>query len=152
MNCNELLSTLATESRTVDWYKKAGASALANFRFWTQETRRVEKANPASYFGLHADHRAKLKDIWGPQAFIFRSEYAWHGWVIPLAGEEKLIVLSATGGGTTFEVAGAHDNVYPPQCSERSQVRIIEIMHALNKVLGAPVGQKYARPGADPEP
>lgn len=152
MTNTELLSAVVTEHQSVDWYRKVGASPLMNFRFWQTERLRVEDKRPAAFFGLYADHREKLKALWGKQAYVFRSEYAWHAWVIPLAGEEKLIVMSAAGGGTTFEVAGAQDDVYPPQCSEWAQVRIIEFIHALNDVLGAAVRQKYVKLDADPEP
>jgi hypothetical protein len=152
MTNTELLRAVVTEHQSLDWYKKVGASSLMNFRFWQAERLRVEDKRPAAFFGLYADHRNKLKELWGKQTYVYRSEYAWHGWVIPLAGEEKLIVMSAAGGGTTFEVAGAQGNAYPPQCSERSQARIIELIHALNDVLGVAVRQKYAKLDADPAP
>lgn len=152
MDKTELLRAVVTEQQSVDWYKKVGASSLANFRFWQDQQFKQVKKQPAAFFGLYADHRENLKELWGQQAYVFRSEYNWHGWVIPLAGEEKLIVMSSAGGGSTFEVVGAQHHVYPPLCSKHSQLRILEIMQALNDVLGAAVRQKYARHSADPEP
>jgi hypothetical protein len=138
-----LLKSATVLSENRQWYENVGAIALSNFEFWREfQFSKLEK-DAAAFFGLFADHRAKLTDLWGEPVFEYKNEYRWKSWVIKVSGTESLIILSSAGGGTTFELAGAVEAAFPPKCSSEAQAQILLIIDELNNELALPIRRKF---------
>jgi hypothetical protein len=76
--------------------------------------------------------------VWGPPAFTFRNEYNWKAWVVPLSESENLILFSAKGGGSSFEVTGPNVSSYPGVLSEVATSNLLNILWTIQERFGNP--------------
>lgn len=68
----------------------------------------VSRANFAKGCFICGDNRARFKEHFGKCAFTFKGEHYYHGWLADL-GTAQVIVLTAKGKGTCYEVVNERD-------------------------------------------
>lgn len=130
------LSTLEKTRVDKSWYEQASATPIANLRGIRDMFQQIEKDNPAAFFGLYSNHLDAYANLWGKHSFSYKSEYHWKVWAIKLSDDENLLLLSAKGGGSCFEVSGPGCLKWPPVLSEPALEKLKQIMITINHDLG----------------
>lgn len=124
------------------WYEGIGATPLANLDFVGDLFRRIEAKDPVAFFSLYSNHIDEYTTLWGKPSFTYKGEYAWKAWVLKLSYTEQLILLSAKGGGSVFEVAGPQCNQWPPRLSDEAKDRLCRVILTLNNDVAGPKRRK----------
>lgn len=130
------LSKLEQAQVDKSWYEQACATPIANLPSIRDMFKRIEKDNPAAFFGLYSNHLDAYADLWGKPSFTYKGKYLWKVWAIRLSGEENLLLLSAKGGGSCFEVSGPGCLKWPPVLSEPAIEKLKRIMITINHDMG----------------
>ncbi|MBD8088921.1 hypothetical protein IFT48_02930 [Pseudomonas fluorescens] len=119
-----------------NWYVQACATPIANLPGIRDMFQQIEKENPAAFFGLYSNNLDAYADLWGKHNFSYKSEYLWKVWVIKLTEEENLLLLTAKGGGSCFEVSGPQCQKWPPVISEPALEKLKQVMVTINHDMG----------------
>jgi len=138
------------EKVTVDktWYEQAIATPIANLPGIRDLFQQIEKDNPAAFFGLYSNHLDAYTGLWGKHCFSYKSEYLWKVWAIKLSEKENLLLLSAKGGGSCFEVSGPNCLKWPPVLSEPAMEKLKQIMITINHDMGKAKRAEFEGPSA----
>ena len=134
-NARLLLKNIRPIRVAKGWYEKADSTPIRNVVELVDFMRQIEKKDPLAFFGLYANHTDAIKAMWGGPAFIFRSEYSWNGWVLPLTDAEQLIVMTSKGGGATFELVLPSKDC-PPRLSTAGLEQLKAILNAIQTEFG----------------
>jgi hypothetical protein len=132
------LSAFVATKVSKKWYESAGSSRISNISAVHGLFTALEKKDPVAFFGLYANHVVDYTTVWGPAAFSFRNEYNWKAWVVPLSESENLILFSAKGGGSSFEVTGPNVGSYPGVLSEVATSNLLNILWTIQDRFGNP--------------
>lgn len=141
----ERIDLTALEKVRVDngWYENASTTRISNLPAVRRLFQRIEDAEPAAFFGLYRNHVDAYAEIWGKHSFSFKSEYFWKIWAIKLSDEENLLLLSAKGGGSSFEVSGLGCDKWPPVLSDPALEKLTRIILTLNNDLGREIRAQF---------
>lgn len=132
------LSAFEAKKLSKKWYESVGSSRISNipqiYGFFTA----LERKDPVAFFGLYANHILDYTTVWGPAAFTFRTECNWKAWVVVLSETENLILFSAKGGGSSFEVTGPDVGGYQGSLSEGAITNLRNILWTIQEQFGNP--------------
>jgi len=133
-----VLKSLTRHPVDKKWYEAADATRLSNFDFVRDVFSKIEKQDPVAFFSLYSNHFVEYTELWGKPDFTYKSEYSWKGWVIDLSRTEQLILLSAKGGGSSFEVSGPGCTQWPPTLSDEAREKLCRIILTINQEIAGP--------------
>ncbi|MDT8925180.1 hypothetical protein RBE51_20520 [Pseudomonas taiwanensis] len=130
------LSKLEKAPVDKSWYEQATATPIANLPGIRDLFQKIENDNPAAFFGLYSNHLDAYANLWGKHSFCYKSEYLWKVWAIKLSDDENLLLLSAKGGGSCFEVSGPGCLKWPPVLSGPAFEKLKQVILTINHDLG----------------
>jgi hypothetical protein len=132
------LSSFTAKKLSKKEYENVGSSRIVNIPEIHRIFAAIEQKDPVAFFGLYANHILDYTNVWGPAAFTYRNEYNWNAWVVPLSETENLILFSAKGGGSSFEVTGPNVSSYPAELSEGATANLLNIIWTIQEKFGNP--------------
>jgi hypothetical protein len=124
------------------WYEGVGATPMVNLDCVGDLLRSIENKNPLAFFSLYSNHITEYTELWGKPDFTYKGEHNWKSWVLKLSETEQFILMSAKGGGSCFEVAGAQCDQWPPKLSDQATERLCRILFTINTEVAGPKRRK----------
>lgn len=124
------------------WYEGVGGTPMVNLDCVGDLFRAIENKDPLAFFCLYGNHIAEYTELWGKPSFTYKNEHSWKAWVLKLSDSEQLILFSAKGGGSSFEVAGQQCDQWPPKLTEQATERLCRILFTINSEIAGPKRRK----------